>query len=96
MTTTEPSRSTRAPLRPVFTWIWVALGTAALVTELIALLSKREGGTLSEHVWKILRVGDKRPTSAVWAGRVLLGVFLLWLLPHLELAWFTPSDPLPW
>lgn len=89
-------KSTRAPLRPVFSWIWVALGTVALVTELVALFSKREGGTLSEHVWRVLRVGDSRPTTAVIAGRVILLVFLSWLIPHFLCGWFTPSDPVPW
>lgn len=92
---TKPVKSPSAPLRPVFTWIWVALGTAALVTELVALFNKENGDTLSEHVWKVLKVGDPRPTSAVWVGRGVLAVFLLWLLFHFELGWFTLSDPLP-
>jgi hypothetical protein len=90
------SWKTVAPLRPTFTWIWVFLGTAALLTELAALFSKPAGGTLSEHVWTVLRVGDQRPSSAVWAGRIALAAFLLWLLPHFGLGWFTTSDPLPW
>lgn len=79
----------------MFTWIWVAIGTAALVTEFVALLGKKPGGTLSEHVWKVLKVGDARPTSAVWVGRGVVAVFLMWLLFHFELGWFTLSDPLP-
>lgn len=71
------------------------LGTVALVTELVALFGKKPGGTLSEHIWKVLRVGDPRPTSAVWVGRGVLGLFLVWLLFHFELGWFTLSDPLP-
>lgn len=93
---TEPRKTPRAPLRPVFTWIWVALGTAALVTELVALFSPKAGGTLSEHVWKVLRVGDPRPSSAVWVGRAALLIFLVWLIPHFELGWFTTSSPVPW
>jgi len=94
-TPTRPVKSTQAPLRPVFTWIWVAIGTAALVTELVALFSKKPGGTLSEHVWKVLKVGDSRPTSAVWVGRGAVALFLVWLLFHFEFGWFTLSDPLP-
>lgn len=89
-------KSPTAPLRPVFTWIWVALGTVALVTEFVALFSKKPGGTLSEHVWKVLRVGDPRPSSAVWVGRGIVALFLTWLIFHFSLGWFTPSDPVPW
>ena len=85
-----------ARLRPAYTWIWVALGAAALVTELAALFSRRPGGTLSEHMWKLLRVDDPRPSGAVWVGRGAVAVFLLWLVPHFLLGWFTTSDPLPW
>lgn len=91
----KPVKSPSAPLRPVFTWIWVVLGTAALITEFVALFSKKPGGTLSEHVWKVLKVGDARPTSAVWVGRGVLAVFLVWLLFHFEFGWFTLSDPVP-
>jgi hypothetical protein len=86
----------RAPLRPVFTWIWVALGSASLIVELVALLSSRPGGTLSEHVWRIIKVDDPRPSTAVWVGRGALLLFLAWLIPHFMLSWFTPSDPVPW
>lgn len=94
---TDPSRKTTlVPLRPVFTWIWVALGAAALVVELVALFSKPAGGTLSEHMWNLLKVQDPRPSSAVWVGRGLVALFLLWLIPHFLFGWFTPSDPVPW
>lgn len=92
----DPMKSPTAPLRPVFTWIWVALGTVALVTEFVALFSKKPGGTLSEHVWKVLRAGDPRPSSAVWVGRGIVALFLTWLIFHFSLGWFTPSDPVPW
>lgn len=94
--TSASRKINRAPLRPVFTWIWAALGAAALVTELIALFSRPAGGTLSEHVWTLLKVDDPRPTAAVWVGRGVLLVFLAWLIPHFLCGWFTPSDPVPW
>lgn len=94
---TDPHRKiTSAPLRPVFTWIWVALGAAALIVELAALFSKPEGGTLSEQMWKLLKVDDPRPSSAVWVGRGAVALFLLWLFPHFLLGWFTLSHPVPW
>lgn len=92
----EPSKSVRARLRPAYTWVWVALGAAALVVELAALFSPRAGGTLSENVWYLLKVNDPRPSSAVWVGRGVVAVFLVWLVPHFLFGWFTPSDPVPW
>jgi hypothetical protein len=80
----------------VFTWIWVALGAAVLVVELVALVSRPAGGTLSEHVWRLIKVGDPRPSTAVWVGRGALLLFLAWLLPHFLAGWFTLSDPVPW
>lgn len=82
-------------LRPVFTWIWVALGAAAFVTEMVALFNRKDGDTLSEQMWKLLRVEDARPSTAVWVGRGLVALFLLWLVPHFLFGWFTPSHPLP-
>jgi hypothetical protein len=98
MTTNEGTgrKSVRAKLRPAFTLIWVVLGAAAFITEMVALFSKPEGGTLSDHMWKLLRVEDSRPTAAVWIGRGLVAIFLMWLIPHFTLGWFTPSDPVPW
>lgn len=72
------------------------LGAMAFVTEMVALFSKPAGGTLSEHMWKLLHVEDARPSSAVWVGRGAVAVFLLWLIPHFLFGWFTPSDPVPW
>jgi hypothetical protein len=79
-----------------YTVCWVAWGVFFLAVEGKALFNKRDGDTLSEHVWKWFRVFDPRPTGWVVAARVLLGTSLLWLTLHLTMGWLTPSDPLPW
>lgn len=75
---------------------WLAWGAWFLAQEGIALANRRDGDTLSEHVWRWFRVRDPRPTPLIVTGRVVLGVFLAWLLLHMVFGWFTLSDPVPW
>lgn len=75
-------------------WIfWVAF---FLAVEGSALFNRRDGDTLSEHVWRIWHVFDPRPTALVIAARIPLALFLLWLLLHLVFGVMTPTHPLPW
>jgi hypothetical protein len=78
-----------------YTIVWCALGLVGGVTELVALANKRSGDTLSEHVWRIARVGDRRPTALVWVIRGLIALVMLWLAGHFSMGWWTPSDPWP-
>ena len=64
--------------------------------ELLALISRRPGATLSEHVWSVLAIHDARPTGWVWLLRVVAVIFTAWIVPHFALGWFTPTDPVPW
>ena len=59
--------------------IWIAL---FIVIEGFALIDKRQGDTLSEHVRKWFRIKDPRPTKTVWVIRGSLMAFLLWLITH--------------
>jgi hypothetical protein len=43
----------------VYTWLWLAIGVAALVLEGVALFNSTKGDTLSEHVWAWL--GARQP-----------------------------------
>jgi hypothetical protein len=79
----------------MFTAIWVILALVGGATELVALANKKPGDTLSEHVWKIAKVGDPRPTPLVWTIRALIALVMLWLAGHFSLGWWTPSDPWP-
>jgi hypothetical protein len=62
-----------------------------LAIESAALIRKKPGDTFSEHVWAWFKVKDYRPTKLVVAGRIGLGLFLVWLLGHLTMGWWTPS-----
>lgn len=56
-------------------WLaWIGMG---ICLEMFALLNKRDGDTLSEHVWAVY----KHPT---WGRFVawMLTAFLLWLAYH--------------
>lgn len=75
---------------------WLAWIAAFLLLELPALANKRDGDTLSEHVWRWFRVFDSRHTPLTWALRTTLLLFLGWLLLHLAFGWLTPTHPLPW
>jgi hypothetical protein len=76
-----------------FSILWIVWGTAFLVIEGTALFNKKNGDTLSEKTWKIFDIlGPRR----LWWKRIVLIVFLVWLLLHLSFGWLTPTHPLPW
>lgn len=79
-----------------WTAAWVFWFAFFGLVEGAALLNKTPSDTLSEHVWKWLRVFDARPTKLVIAARVVLALFLVWLCLHLTLGWLTPTRPIPW
>jgi hypothetical protein len=71
------------------TWAWALWISAFVVLEGIGLWDGRKGGTLSELTWATFRVLDRRPTPLVWVLRGVLLVFLVWLLGHLGMGWWT-------
>lgn len=73
----------------MFTAIWVTLLAVGGLTECVALIRKDKGDTLSEHVWKWLRVGDARSTPVTWTSRVLVAVACLWLAGHFSMGWWS-------
>lgn len=79
-----------------WTLAWIAWGVFFLAVEGRALANKTPGDTLSEHVWRVFKVRDARPTPVVIAARTVLALFLLWLAGHLVFGWFTPTHPVPW
>lgn len=74
----------------IFTVVWVALAVVGGATELIALRRRQPGDTLSEHVWRVTRVADPRPTAPVWILRAAVVLVLLWLAGHFAMGWWTP------
>lgn len=67
----------------IFTVLWITWILLFVVVEGVALVRKDKGDTLSEHVWKVLRVRDDRPTPMAVVGRILLGAGIIWLFVHL-------------
>jgi hypothetical protein len=68
-------------------WLIVMVGWF-LVWELPAVFNREPGDTLSEAVWRVLRVdGNRRSTWLTWLGRGVLMAFLAWLTVHLGMGW---------
>lgn len=63
-----------------YTWAWLGWFAYFIVVEGIALLDRREGDTLSEHVWKWLM--PERGAMAWRLRRVALLAFMAWLTLH--------------
>lgn len=71
---------------PAVYWpVWLAATLAAFgVREVWALASRHPGGTLSDWVWRVLKVAVNKPISDWSAGHFL--VFGAWLV---LVAWLT-------
>ena len=68
-----------------FTALWVIWGLMFAGIEGAALFNKKQGDTLSEHVWHYFSTKQK---STGWLiRRSALGVFLAWLVAHF-MGWF--------
>lgn len=74
----------------IFTVVWTTLVIVGGITELVALANRRAGDTLSEHVWRIVKVGDPRPSPFVWILRAAIALVVLWLAGHFAMGWWTP------
>ncbi len=74
-------------LNSKYTWLWVVWIAAFGVIEYSALKNKKEGDTLSEHVWKAIGTDTPGRSWKSWLGRgVLLGGFI-WIIPHFFTGW---------
>ncbi len=71
---------------------WLAWGAVFVVGESIALARTASGDTLSEQVWRWLKVTPgKTPASSAllrWPTYAVAGL-LVWLTLHLTLGWWT-------
>jgi len=63
-----------------FTIAWFIWGGLFAAIEGVALFNKREGDTLSEHVWKWFQVKKSNPKAL--ALRTGLFGFMAWLTAH--------------
>lgn len=66
----------------LFTAGWAALAVLGLGLEFAALRRRERGDTLSEHVWKIFLIKDKRNTALGWLLRVFVLGAMTWLTMH--------------
>ena len=68
----------------VFTAAWVAMGAWFVVWETIALVRRRRGDTLSEHVWSWFSLRGNKNRLKPWqaALRFAFLAFWAWLTIH--------------
>lgn len=65
----------------IYTWAWITWLAFFVVIEGVALIDKRRGDTLSEHIWAWFDIREK-PRQWTWR-RIVLAGFLTWLLVHM-------------
>ncbi len=66
-------------------WILWIVGFGVL--EYKALKDKREGDTLSEHVYKVIGTKAVKKSWVNWVFRIGLGGLFAWLIPHFFTGW---------
>lgn len=68
----------------IFTIAWVGIILYFVVWETIALIRKKRGDTLSEHVWDWFCLRGKKHNKSSWCvtRRVLFIAFWAWLTLH--------------
>lgn len=72
----------------IWTILWILWGVAFVAIEGVALIERKAGATLSEHIWKWFAVRGSRGGGWTWK-RVVLLAFLAWLLLHLGFGWLS-------
>lgn len=66
-------------------WIIWILGFG--IIEYKALQNKKEGDTLSEHIWWAMDTKGEGPSWINWAVRGVLAGGFLWVIPHFFTKW---------
>lgn len=77
-----------------FTPLWGVLLLAGGALELVALLRKRRGETLSSQVWMFTQPSGRQwslklPPWWIAVSRTTVGVVLVWLMGHFMFGWWT-------
>lgn len=72
--------------RSIWTLLWLLWLAGFLAIEIPAALNRRDGDTLSEHIWWLIGRG-KRLTPGVQARRIAFLSFAAWLVVHLLTGW---------
>ena len=68
----------------VFTLLWVGIIVYFVIVEGVALVRKKRGDTLSEHVWDWFCLKGEKDGKSAWCivRRVLFFGFCIWLTVH--------------
>lgn len=68
----------------VFTLLWVGIVIYFVIVEGVALVRKKRGDTLSEHVWDWFCLKGEKDGKSAWCivRRVLFFGFWIWLTVH--------------
>lgn len=74
-------------LNSKYTWAWAIWVLAFGAIEFAAIQDKREGDTLSEHVWKLIGTRIAQRSWYQWIWRLGLLALFAWLIPHFMTGW---------
>jgi hypothetical protein len=66
-----------------YTALWITWIAMFFVVEFAALRDKKEGDTLSEHLWSWLGTDNQSGPSRKIFGATALTLFAVWFFPHI-------------
>lgn len=69
-------------LNKKYTVLWIIWITAFGVIEFAALKDKKQGRSLSSHVWKLIGTKTKGRNWENWIFRIALAGGFIWIVPH--------------
>lgn len=72
----------------IYTILWAGWGLVFFGIEGVALLDPRPGGTLSENLWRLFRIKDRRPRPFTLVLHAVALVICIALTLHLSLGWW--------
>lgn len=72
----------------IYTILWAGWGLVFLGIEGAALLDSRPGGTLSENLWRLFRIKDRRPRPFTLVLHAAALAICVALTLHLAFGWW--------
>lgn len=63
----------------LFSWLWIGWIVAFLVIEGFAIINKKRGDTLSEHVWSWFQLKGRKDDKKPWQVLLRLGFLFFWV-----------------
>jgi hypothetical protein len=76
-------------LNKKYTIAWILWVLIFIYLETMAIIDKKKGDTLTEHVRELATLNPWQKVSVIGAGAVLLGsgAFCVWWIPHILGYW---------